>query len=593
MNNQKLRTVIGEILMTNPKNITYIKPLKRGMTNQSFLFQYKGQRYILRIPGKGTEQMINRINEAAVYRLLKNTGICDEVLCFHPETGYKITKYFENARVCNPSNPEDVAKCMDRLRQFHQMSLQVKHRFDLWQQIDFYESLKMGVSSLYPDYFETKQKIYSLRPLVESFDSPEILTHMDAIYDNFLFVPEKGHEKIYLIDWEYAGMQDSHVDIAMFGIYALYDQCQMELLIQEYFQGCCSSQNKIKIYCYVAICGLLWSNWCEYKKYSGAQLEDETYALRQYQYAQEYYRIVCDELGGGEKKMGYLVENAVILAAGTSSRFAPLSYERPKALVRVQGEILIERQIRQLQERNISDITIVTGYKSDQFKYLSNINGITIVENKDYLIRNNHSSIYAVKNRLGNTYVCSADNYFSINPFNAEEAEAYYAAVFSPGPTTEWCLQTDKDDWITNITIGGTGKWYMMGHTFWSREFSENFIHILESVYKKECTKPKLWEDIYKEHITSLKMKIRRYQTGQIHEFDTLDDLRVFDAKYLTDSGSAIMKLLSQKLNCSESELREIKPLKAKGAVIGIQFLCHNKIYQFNYERQHLYCVQK
>ena len=47
--------------------------------------------------------------------------------------------------------------------------------------------------------------------------------------------------------------------------------------------------------------------------------------------------------------MSYRVENAVIMAAGLSSRFAPISYEKPKALICVRGEILIERQIRQLQ----------------------------------------------------------------------------------------------------------------------------------------------------------------------------------------------------------------------------------------------------
>ena len=68
--------------------------------------------------------------------------------------------------------------------------------------------------------------------------------------------------------------------------------------------------------------------------------------------------------------MGYIVDNAVIMAAGTSSRFAPLSYERPKALIEVKGEILIERQIRQLQEVGIREIIVVVGYKKEDFMYL-------------------------------------------------------------------------------------------------------------------------------------------------------------------------------------------------------------------------------
>ena len=64
------------------------------------------------------------------------------------------------------------------------------------------------------------------------------------------------------------------------------------------------------------------------------------------------------------------VDNAVILAAGTASRFAPLSYERPKALAEVKGEVLIERQIRQLHEAGINEVYVVTGYKAELFQYL-------------------------------------------------------------------------------------------------------------------------------------------------------------------------------------------------------------------------------
>ena len=67
------------------------------------------------------------------------------------------------------------------------------------------------------------------------------------------------------------------------------------------------------------------------------------------------------------------VNNAIIMAAGTASRFAPLSFEKPKALIEVRGEILIERQIRQLRQAGITEIIIVTGYMADQFEYLKEI----------------------------------------------------------------------------------------------------------------------------------------------------------------------------------------------------------------------------
>ena len=55
-------------------------------------------------------------------------------------------------------------------------------------------------------------------------------------------------------------------------------------------------------------------------------------------------------------------DNAVILAGGTGARFAPLSYDKPKGLIEVKGEIMLERQIRQLQAAGVNDIYIVTGY---------------------------------------------------------------------------------------------------------------------------------------------------------------------------------------------------------------------------------------
>lgn len=230
--------------------------------------------------------------------------------------------------------------------------------------------------------------------------------------------------------------------------------------------------------------------------------------------------------------MGYFVDNAVIMAAGLSSRLAPLSYEKPKALFEVRGEILIERQIRQLQEAGIKEIVVVIGYKKEQFYYLKEKYGIMLVENPEFLMRNNHSSIWVARDCLKNTYICSADNYFMENPFEQEVEESYYAAVFSEGRTDEWCLQTDDEGQITGITIGGCNQWYMMGHAFWSIDFSRKFIAIIEKVYGEESTKNKLWEHIYMENLPQLKMKMRRYPRNQIYEFDSLEDLKRFDRKY-------------------------------------------------------------
>ena len=181
--------------------------------------------------------------------------------------------------------------------------------------------------------------------------------------------------------------------------------------------------------------------------------------------------------------MSYRVDNAIIMAAGTSSRFAPLSYEKPKALTEVKGEILIERQIRQILDAGIKDVIIVTGYKKEQLEYLKQKFGVKLVENTEYLTRNNNSTINAAKDLLNNSYICSSDNYFAQNPFETEVDDSYYAAVYSGGPTQEWCLTEDADGYIDSVKIGGSDAWYMLGHTFWNEKFSRAFLDILEDTY--------------------------------------------------------------------------------------------------------------
>ena len=287
--------VICEALGAQQDEVTNITVLKKGMTNRSFLFSCKDKKYIMRIPGEGTDQLINRRQEAAVYQMIAGRKICDEIAYINPENGYKITEYLDGARVCDAEKEEDLQKCMKKLREFHGQKLRVDHSFDLFGQMEYYESLWEGTPSAYKDYEKTKAHVLQLKDYIEANAGERVLTHIDAVPDNFLFVEENGKEEIRLIDWEYAGMQDPHVDIAMFCIYSLYKKEQVDHLIDLYFEGNCDDRTRIKIYCYIAVCGLLWSNWCEYKRKLGVEFGE--YSLRQYRYAKDYYKIVQQELG--------------------------------------------------------------------------------------------------------------------------------------------------------------------------------------------------------------------------------------------------------------------------------------------------------
>ena len=281
---------ISEALQVNKKEIMDIEVLKKGMTNRSFLFSCRNQKYIMRIPGEGTSFLINRNEEASVYKVIGDKSLCDDIVYINPENGFKITKYIENSRVCDANCEKDIIACMKKLKDFHSLKLKVDHYFDIFKQIEFYESLWKGTPSIYRDYENTKQLVMGLKEYIESHKADTCLTHIDAVPDNFLF-EESGD--IRIIDWEYAGMQDPHVDIAMFCIYSLYTREQVDRLIDIYFENQCTKEMRLKIYCYISACGLLWSNWCEYKRNLGIEFGE--YSLRQYRYAKEYYRIFKEE----------------------------------------------------------------------------------------------------------------------------------------------------------------------------------------------------------------------------------------------------------------------------------------------------------
>ncbi len=278
------------------------------------------------------------------------------------------------------------------------------------------------------------------------------------------------------------------------------------------------------------------------------------------------------------------VDNAIIMAAGASTRFAPLSYERHKALTVVMGEVLIERQIGQLKEAGIKDIIVVTGYLSEQFKYLEYSHGVRLIKNPEFATRNNNGSIYAARSEINNSYICSADNYFTDNPFEREVSDSYYAVEYTDVHTEEWCVSVDENDMINSVRIGGSASWYMMGHAFWDEVFSKEFLSILEREYRLPSTRYKLWESIYMEHLDVLKMKARRYKQGTIYEFDTLDELRCFDTSYVEDSHSSYIKRAAKVLNCREGDIVNIKPVVENDTkTIGFDFECCEKRYRFLY----------
>lgn len=284
---------IARLLGISSDEIEDVALHKKGAVNCSYRFTFRGARYILKLPRDSVSMGIDHRNEAAVYRALEGRGLAEEYVRFEADSGLKISKYIENSHPCNSNDERDLALCMDKLRRFHQAHLSVPHTFDLFAMIEHFEAM-WNAPSIYADYEETKRNVLSLKVYIDAQDKDWTLTHIDAVPDNFL-IPNDDAEAphVRLIDWEYAAMQDPDVDIAMFCIYALYDRQQADRLIDLYYPDGCSKKTRLKIYCYMAVGGLIWSNWCEYKYKLGTYFG--AYSLKQYRYAKDYYRIVQEE----------------------------------------------------------------------------------------------------------------------------------------------------------------------------------------------------------------------------------------------------------------------------------------------------------
>lgn len=252
----------------------------------------------------------------------------------------------------------------------------------------------------------------------------------------------------------------------------------------------------------------------------------------------------------------YRVNNAVILAAGASSRFIPLSLEQPKGLYEVKGEKLIERQIQQLKDAGINNITMILGYKKEMFFYLGDKYGVKFIINDAFNIKNNIESLYLARNELKNTYVCVSDSYFVENPFNQYEYQTFNAGVIVDKETDEMYVDISADERIINMEKNRKYGRVLLGHAFWKKEFSTAFIELAECDRKIGKYATSFWEGIVKDNLADLPpIYFKEYATGNIYEFDYFEELREFDTQYLGWTHSEIIRNIKLVFRCDEEDI--------------------------------------
>ena len=279
----------------------------------------------------------------------------------------------------------------------------------------------------------------------------------------------------------------------------------------------------------------------------------------------------------------YRVDNAIILAAGMATRFAPLSFEKPKALFEVQGEILIERLIRQLKEAGIDDITVVVGYMKESFFYLEDKFGVKIAVSNDYSKRNNHSSLLAVKSSFGNTYLCSSDLYFEKNVFSPYSYGTWVTCVKKGGPDDRYILKSNRIGQVSEMSKTGTGHYEMRGPAHFTKDDATRLIAHIEDEYDQPETAPKLWDDILAEHLDEFSLRARILPKGVMHEFNYVQDLASFDADFFENVDSRILENICRALECKRSDITGVEPVKAGLTNLSVLFSCKGKQYIYRH----------
>ena len=256
----------------------------------------------------------------------------------------------------------------------------------------------------------------------------------------------------------------------------------------------------------------------------------------------------------------YRVNNAVILAAGASTRFIPLSLEQPKGLFEVKGEKLIERQIQQLQEAGIKNITVVIGYKKEMFYYLEDKYGVKFIINDAFNIKNNIESLYLAREELKNTYVCVSDSYFVENPFHQFEYQTFNAGISVKTEMNEIYVDTDSDGRIIAMEKGRSQGQILLGHTFWRKDFSDAFVALAEADREVGKYNNEFWERLVKDYLNELPpMYFKEYTASSIFEFDYFEELREFDVQYLGYTHSEIIRNIKLIFRCDEEDIVDFR----------------------------------
>ncbi len=276
------------------------------------------------------------------------------------------------------------------------------------------------------------------------------------------------------------------------------------------------------------------------------------------------------------------VKNAIILAAGGSDISAKSVYSMPKGLFMKNGETLIERQIRQLREAGIQNITVVIAYKQELYFFLQDKWGVNLEINPD-LKKNNIYSLYIARKHLGSTYILNCDNYFEDNPFSQYEYDSFHATVFKNDVRNELFVRKNSSGRILNVYSGAKSGECIYGHAYINNELSRRLVRYLQEEIDDFRVSALFWEEFISRHADDLDMYAREYSCDFIHEFDTIQEIQNIEGLFLGNVSGKINEKICEVLGCTEDQIKDIVILQKGLTNILFTFVVRGERYIFRY----------
>ncbi|WP_226085963.1 NTP transferase domain-containing protein [Mesobacillus sp. S13] len=294
----ELKQLIAGAMRISAESVSAIEPLG-GLTNQNFKVTIDGNDYAVRVPGKGTEHYINRGAEKINSGITSRIGINPNVVHFNEHTGLKIVEYIPEAETLNPKTgkrEDNLAKVANVFSALHNSGEVFTDRFDVFEKITEYEEvLDKLKGKLFNGHDEVKKQVLELEDFYKSLNVKLAPCHNDPLAENFI---KSGEEKMYLIDWEFSGMNDPYWDIAAYIIEAELSQAEESLFLLEYFKGNVTEENLQRVLINKIFLDFLWTIWALMKEAGGEDFG--SYAFTRFTRAQENLALYKKQYKGSE-----------------------------------------------------------------------------------------------------------------------------------------------------------------------------------------------------------------------------------------------------------------------------------------------------